>query len=73
MDVPTTVDPENAGEIWACDSVQLFLQRATAVDPLVDLSREAATVGQIVTRLEGLPLAIELAAARIDTLPPRTS
>jgi predicted ATPase/DNA-binding SARP family transcriptional activator len=70
MDVPATVDPENADEIWVCDSVQLFLQRATAVDPLVDLSDDAVTIGQIVTRLEGLPLAIELAAARIDTLRP---
>jgi predicted ATPase/DNA-binding SARP family transcriptional activator len=70
MDVPTSADPESADEIWVCDSVQLFLQRAAAVDPLVDLSCEAVTVGQIVTRLEGLPLAIELAAARIDTLHP---
>jgi predicted ATPase/DNA-binding SARP family transcriptional activator len=70
MAVPTAVDPENVEEIWDCDSVQLFLLRASAVDPLVDLGGDAVTIGQIVTRLEGLPLAIELAAARIDTLRP---
>ncbi|HUJ66780.1 MAG TPA: hypothetical protein VLX59_14640, partial [Acidimicrobiales bacterium] len=67
---PTNTDSVDAGEIWACDSVRLFMQRATAVDPVLDLSDEAVTIGRIVITLEGLPLAIELAAARVDTFRP---
>jgi predicted ATPase/DNA-binding SARP family transcriptional activator len=70
MAVPATAGGDTPDEIWACDSVQLFVQRAAAVDPLLDLGEAALTVGQIVTRLEGLPLAIELAAARVDTFGP---
>ena len=70
MAVPAHADAENPDEIWACDSVRLFVQRAAAVDPLLDLGDDAVTIGQIVTRLEGLPLAIELAAARVDTFRP---
>ncbi|MFF2550739.1 BTAD domain-containing putative transcriptional regulator [Nocardia sp. NPDC058058] len=52
-------------------AVQLFIDRARAVQPkfaLTEENREA--VGGIVRRLDGLPLAIELAAARIRTLSP---
>jgi predicted ATPase len=49
----------------------LFVARARAVAPAftVDDTNAAAIVG-IVRRLEGLPLAIELAAARVKLLPP---
>jgi non-specific serine/threonine protein kinase len=70
MAVPRAEGRESDDETWACDSVRLFVQRAEAVDPSVDLRRDASTIGDIVTRLEGLPLAIELAAARVDTLSP---
>jgi predicted ATPase/DNA-binding SARP family transcriptional activator len=70
MALPATLEPGDADEIWACDSAQLFLQRAKAIDPLLDLTDEVLSIGQIVTTLEGLPLAIELAAARVDTLRP---
>jgi predicted ATPase/class 3 adenylate cyclase len=53
------------------DAVQLFVSRAKAVDPTFALvAGNAIDVGEIVRRLEGLPLAIELAAARIRALPP---
>jgi predicted ATPase/DNA-binding SARP family transcriptional activator len=70
MAVPGAQGLESDDETWACDSVRLFVQRAEAVDPSVDLGRDASAIGDIVTRLEGLPLAIELAAARVDTLRP---
>jgi predicted ATPase len=52
-------------------SVELFVQRAAAVHPAFSLTEEnARDVAAICTRVDGLPLAIELAAARIRILSP---
>jgi predicted ATPase/DNA-binding SARP family transcriptional activator len=51
------------------DAVMLFADRSAAVDRRFRLTDEnAPTIGNIVRRLDGIPLALELAAARIDTL-----
>jgi predicted ATPase/transcriptional regulator with XRE-family HTH domain len=63
-----TVPPETLG---GSPAVQLFVERASATG--ADLTLDAATapvVAEICRRLEGLPLAIELAAARTRLLPP---
>ena len=53
------------------DAVQLFTERAQAVDPEFELTEEnGRSVAEICGRLEGLPLAIELAAARTRILSP---
>ncbi|WP_263168443.1 AfsR/SARP family transcriptional regulator [Streptomyces sp. SCSIO ZS0520] len=52
-------------------ALRLFTERATAVRPDFDPEREAAAVAEICRRLDGLPLAIELAAARLRLLTPR--
>lgn len=52
-------------------AVAMFVDRARSASPAFGLTdRNAATVAEICRRLEGLPLAIELAAARVQTLPP---
>lgn len=53
-------------------AVALFLQRAQALQPQFQVSRtNAHAIAEICVRLEGVPLAIELAAARITQLPPQ--
>ena len=59
-----------ADQIAQLEAVQLFVERATAVRSDFRLTSEnSALVAQICWRLDGLPLAIELAAARVKLLP----
>lgn len=56
----------------ACPAVVLFADRAVAVDPDFRLTDEVlSAVAEICRRVDGLPLAIELAAARTRSLSPR--
>jgi predicted ATPase/DNA-binding CsgD family transcriptional regulator len=57
--------------LTADEAVALFLERARAANPKLDLSEsDLLTVGKICTALDGIPLAIELAAARAKLLAP---
>jgi non-specific serine/threonine protein kinase len=75
LPVPTLATPAASAtdpdEIGSASAVTLFVERARAVDPRFTL-REAdpRVVADICRRLDGLPLAIELAAARTSVLSP---
>jgi predicted ATPase/serine/threonine protein kinase len=72
LEVPDLGASPDAHDLAAYPSVQLFTERARAVEPSFTLTEEnAAAVAEICVRLDGLPLAIELAAARINLLAPR--
>ncbi len=63
---PETADPRAAAE---AESVRLFCDRASLARPGFSLtSQNVAAVGEICRQLDGIPLAIELAAARVSAL-----
>ncbi len=68
---PLLVDPTgNLKQVAAQPAVRLFEQRARAADPSFRLSSSnLRPIAQLCSRLKGLPLAIEQAAARIKLLP----
>ena len=73
---PLPVPPAGVGrdpaDLQRYASVSLFVERAHAVAPGFELTDEnAGAVAEICRRLDGLPLAIELAAARVRLLPPQ--
>jgi predicted ATPase len=64
--------PTTPQKIAGYESVQLFVERAQAVKPDFELTDEnAEAIAELCLRLDGLPLAIELAAARIRLFSPQ--
>jgi predicted ATPase/DNA-binding SARP family transcriptional activator len=71
LDVPGREGARDLETLAANDAVRLFLARANAVTAGFSLTEaNGPAVAEICRRLDGLPLAIELAAARTDVLPP---
>jgi predicted ATPase/class 3 adenylate cyclase/DNA-binding CsgD family transcriptional regulator len=68
-------DPKHLADVHSLsqfEAVVLFVSRAKAIRPDFEVTTATApTIAEICSRLDGLPLAIELAAARINVLPPQ--
>jgi predicted ATPase/class 3 adenylate cyclase len=71
LSLPSGAGDASAEQLARCEAVQLFVERAHAVRPDFRLTDEhAAAVAEICLRLDGLPLAIELATARVNLFSP---
>src|SRR5262245_18184951 len=70
--LPGAGEGTSPDRLMGVESVRLFVERAAAAKSDFALTGEnAAAVAEICRRLDGLPLAIELAAARVKLLPPQ--
>ena len=70
--LPRRKPPPTLEQLSQYEAVRLFIDRAQAVKPDFAVDNEnAPAVAEICQRLDGLPLAIELAAARVRMLPPQ--
>ncbi len=71
LSVPNGHEPRSAEIVAGYESVRLFVERAREVRPAFALTEQnAAAVADICAQLDGLPLAIELAAARLRLFSP---
>ena len=70
LETPRERDPAVANGALSAAAVRLFVERAQEHQPQFTAQANAAAVVELCWRLEGIPLAIELAAARIRVLPP---
>jgi predicted ATPase/DNA-binding CsgD family transcriptional regulator/Tfp pilus assembly protein PilF len=69
LSFPDPHHPSQPEELRNYEAIQLFIERARLKEPTFDLTSETAqVVAQICYSLDGLPLAIELAAARVGTM-----
>jgi predicted ATPase/Tfp pilus assembly protein PilF len=72
LPLPSSQRLSTVGELMQYPAIALFVERAQAVKPSFALNDEnARAVTEICARLDGLPLAIELAAARVKLLSPQ--
>lgn len=71
LPIPPAAGPYTVATLTAIASVALFVARAQAADPGFRLDESnAGDVAELCERLDGLPLALELAAARVTVLTP---
>ncbi len=65
------IDPGDIAEASSTEAVRLFTERAASADPSFVLdTANIASVAEICRRLDGIPLALELAAARVSAMSP---
>jgi predicted ATPase/DNA-binding SARP family transcriptional activator len=70
--LPDRSQPRSLAELGGIEAVRLFVDRAQAARPDFELTEtNAESVSELCVRLDGLPLALELAAARCNLLSPQ--
>ena len=71
LSIPEALAPVRVDGLLEVEATQLFVERASAGDPAFRLTPDNAdAIAHICRRLDGIPLAIELAAARVVVLSP---
>ena len=71
LDLPDPDDAPGAAALEASGAGRLFLERARAAQPAFEITdANAPAVAEVCRRLDGIPLALELAAARVRVLTP---
>jgi non-specific serine/threonine protein kinase len=69
MSLPELSDPVSVPRLMDCEAVQLFVERVRLSDPRWRLTEQnGLAVARLCRRLDGIPLAIELAASRMRVL-----
>jgi predicted ATPase/serine/threonine protein kinase len=69
LSLPDDTSSPSTDVLFESEATRLFIERATGIDPaFAPAAENAATIARICRRLDGIPLAIELAAARVATL-----
>ena len=72
LKTPSPADLRHVDQALQVDSIRLFVERGTTANPDFKLTKENMPfVAQICSRLDGIPLTIELAAARVKVLSPQ--
>jgi predicted ATPase/class 3 adenylate cyclase/Flp pilus assembly protein TadD len=70
LSVPNPREPQTPQNLVRHEAVRLFIERATAANPAFALtSQNAQALASVCYRLDGIPLAIELAASRVRAMP----
>lgn len=71
LDLPVATERPSAASLLTSDAVRLFMDRARMARPSFTVNDgNAVALAEICTRLDGIPLALELAAARLSALGP---
>jgi non-specific serine/threonine protein kinase len=71
LSLPDRQAPAASGQLGEAEAVRLFVERARAAQPSFEITEQnARAVAEVCVQLDGLPLAIELAAARVRALAP---
>src|SRR6185436_13013209 len=71
LNTPNPAQLPSLDKLEKVDSIQLFIERATTAKPGFTLTKDNALfIAQICYRLDGIPLALELAASRVKVLSP---
>jgi predicted ATPase/DNA-binding SARP family transcriptional activator len=69
LSLPDLAEPQSVEQLLEYEAVQLFVDRATQVSPGFEMTEASGmTVAELCYRLDGIPLAIELAASRVRAL-----